>query len=206
MGVAIQEGSLFVKCDNPGCLEETCRLCQQAPHKDQTCEEAKAEKDKTNAHARVALAMNEAVMRSCPKCQIKIVKSTGCNKMVCTVTDCKTKFCYLCRKEIADYKHFCQTPHCTHETCGKCVLFGSTEEADKKARRDAALKEQSAIGDAAKDLKLLTPSPNKRKRERTHPVPVVQQPIIEPQPVIQAPPVPNPPAQEDQPARTCCIM
>ena len=76
--------------------------------------------------------------------------------------------------EITDYKHFCQTPHCTHETCGKCRLFSNTEEDDQKARREAAMKAQVAIGEAGKSLGLL--SPEKKENANAKPPPLVPQP------------------------------
>ena len=42
----------------------------------------------------------------CPKCGHGVEKSSGCNKMKCSV--CATYFCYLCGKDITDvgYEHF----------------------------------------------------------------------------------------------------
>ena len=130
----------------------------------------------------MANAMTEAVMRSCPGCQTKIVKSDGCNKMVCPVTRCKTKFCYVCRQKIDGYEHFCRTPHCQHKNCGKCVLFTNDKELDRIARREAGQKEQAAIGAAAANICLLSPpvkpkAKKCKKRNRAQAGPVQVRPV-----------------------------
>jgi len=38
------------------------------------------------------------------------------------------------------YNHFCQTPHCKHESCNKCQLYSNAEEDDMRASREAGLK------------------------------------------------------------------
>ena len=84
-------------------------------------------------------AMTKARVRECKKCNTRFYKTEGCNKMTCT---CNAKMCYICRKDISveQYNHFCQTPLCTHKTCGKCKLFTDTVEDDRLAMRDAGLK------------------------------------------------------------------
>lgn len=89
--------------------------------------------------------MSAAVIRNCPVCTVACFKEEGCNKMTCPNQSCptpgsntRTKFCYLCRVEIQDYKHFCQVPHCSHEECGKCRLFTDSKKDDRVARREAA--------------------------------------------------------------------
>ena len=83
--------------------------------------------------------MTKARVRECKKCNTRFYKIEGCNKMTCT---CDANMCYICRADITveKYNHFCQTPHCTHETCGKCKLFTDTVEDDRLAMRDAGLK------------------------------------------------------------------
>ncbi|CAB9503516.1 protein ligase RNF216 [Seminavis robusta] len=144
----------YVQCPGPGCYHKSCPLCKEDPHDGKTCQEFKAENERSNAHARIADAMSAAVMRSCPNCGTNIIKSAGCNKMKCS---CGTKFCYVCRQVIVDYSHFCLTPLCNHTSCGKCVLFTDSVADDRRARRDAGRKEQEALGAAAADLSLLSP-------------------------------------------------
>lgn len=104
----VDNDTKVVKC--PDCSLISCRLCGEEPHKNQSCEEAKAEREKSNVREKMANAMTEAVVRQCPGCKCKIMKSTGCNKMTCSNRNCQTKFCYVCRKKIRDYEHFCRAP------------------------------------------------------------------------------------------------
>lgn len=81
-------------------------------------------------------AISAAKIRSCPKCKKAYIKSDGCNKISC---GCGSKSCYVCRKQISDYAHFCQTPHCNHVSCGKCPLHTNDAEDDARAMREAGL-------------------------------------------------------------------
>ena len=74
----------------------------------------------------VELAMSLAIKRTCPRCNISFVKSSGCNKLTCV---CGYQMCYVCRKDIGNgegYRHFCEhfRPNggrgCTE--CSKCDL------------------------------------------------------------------------------------
>ena len=50
--------------------------------------------------------------------------------------------CYVCRAMIdkrVGYKHFCQKPHCQHQSCNGCPLYSNAEEDDKRAMREAGL-------------------------------------------------------------------
>ena len=198
--VVVPEAMMFVTCPNEACKHSSCKNCKERPHKNQTCAQAKSEAEKGDAHSRMADAMAAAVMRSCPGCQTKMIKSTGCNKMVCPVKRCQTKFCYLCRQQIEDYSHFCRTPHCTHEACGKCILFTDDEAMDRIARREAGQKEQQAIGKAAEDIGLLSPSAKPKARKRARRVRAQAQVQAQARPAVpaqaQVPRVVAPPAQE----------
>ena len=89
----------------------------------------------TKGRLTVEEAISQAVIRKCPKCRKAIMKSDGCNKIRCA---CGTFMCYLCQKSIQNYSHFCQTPHCTHGSCGICPLYTKAEEDDARAMRQAA--------------------------------------------------------------------
>jgi hypothetical protein len=119
-----------------------------------------------------------------------------------TCPSCKTLSCYLCRQEIADYTHFCQTFNCSHDSCGECILFTNSEQDDRRARREAGLKELANSGTVAADAGLLI-SPPQNKTAKTHQPPIEPVRILadnhralEPAPI----PVANPRAPEQQQA------
>ncbi|KAF2725899.1 hypothetical protein K431DRAFT_280629 [Polychaeton citri CBS 116435] len=83
-----------------------------------------------------------AIKRTCPKCNLSFIKSSGCNKLVC---NCGYTMCYICRKEVSTsegYGHFCQHfrpdgGRCAE--CERCELYGD-EDQDKvmeEARAEA---------------------------------------------------------------------
>ena len=100
----IDVDTLF-ECLNPNCEKVSCRKCKEHSHVPRTCEEAKKDKGLSARHA-VEEARSEAMMRSCPRCKVKIIKSAGCNKMTCS--NCGAVMCYVCKKDITgrNYEHF----------------------------------------------------------------------------------------------------
>ncbi|PGH02350.1 hypothetical protein AJ80_08872 [Polytolypa hystricis UAMH7299] len=111
------------RCQREDCRKVSCRLCNLESHVPQTCEEAK---DKGHpARQRVEEAMSKALIRTCPnpKCQLKIVKEDGCNRMMCV--RCRTMLCYLCKKDITKemYDHF-------RNTNSTCILHDTVSLAD----------------------------------------------------------------------------
>ncbi|KAJ0414935.1 hypothetical protein BJY00DRAFT_270423 [Aspergillus carlsbadensis] len=100
----IEEDREF-RCENPSCRVVSCRLCKERTHIPKTCEEARKDKGLSERHE-VEEAMSKALIRNCPKCQVKIVKEDGCNKMICP--QCHTSMCYVCKKDISKeaYSHF----------------------------------------------------------------------------------------------------
>lgn len=93
------------RCCNPDCEIVSCRLCKLESHVPLTCEEARKEKGVSERHL-VEEAMSEALIRNCPRCNVKIIKELGCNKMTCP--QCKGLMCYVCKKDITrqGYNHF----------------------------------------------------------------------------------------------------
>ncbi|EXJ84699.1 hypothetical protein A1O3_05369 [Capronia epimyces CBS 606.96] len=104
-------------CQNPGCSRATCRKCNKDSHLPKTCEENQNDGELSVRHV-VEEARSEAVMRTCPKCKVKIVKEFGCNKMVCT--NCHTMLCYECKADISatenPYHHY-------NKPGAKCLLY-----------------------------------------------------------------------------------
>jgi IBR domain, a half RING-finger domain len=97
------------ECLNPDCEKVSCRKCKEKSHVPRSCEEAKKDKGLSARHA-IEEARSEAMMRSCPRCKVKIIKSAGCNKMVCS--NCRAVMCYVCKKDITgrNYEHFGSGP------------------------------------------------------------------------------------------------
>lgn len=128
------------------CGFQSCRHCGEESHIPLRCDEVEKKKD-TDGRTRVEEAAAAAMIRRCPKCNQAVMKSDGCNKMTCS---CGVKFCYLCQKQVKDYSHFCQIPHCTHKDKKKCknkcpLWTGGTSADDEKASREAALAEATKL-------------------------------------------------------------
>ncbi|KAI9035619.1 E3 ubiquitin-protein ligase [Aspergillus affinis] len=96
-------------CQNPLCEKVSCRLCNDESHTPKTCQEAKQKKCLPERHT-VEEAMSEALIRNCPKCKVKIVRESGCNRMQCS--KCGSNMCYICRQDISHdlYNHFGKAP------------------------------------------------------------------------------------------------
>lgn len=131
------------RCCNPECEKVSCRLCNLPSHIPKTCTEAKKEEHLSARHL-VEEAMSEALMRTCPKCKVKIVKEDGCNKMVCT--KCRAMMCYVCKKDISKegYNHFNQGRFGPSEP-GKCAVHDNVgtdrhREEVENAQREAIQK------------------------------------------------------------------
>jgi hypothetical protein len=86
--------SLF-HCQNPTCLQHSCLKCQKPwpPHTQHVCHEPLLMSLRTAVEA----ARTAAIKRTCPRCGLSFVKSSGCNKLTCV---CGYAMCYLCRKAL----------------------------------------------------------------------------------------------------------
>ncbi|KAL7570694.1 hypothetical protein ACA910_017818 [Epithemia clementina (nom. ined.)] len=138
-------------CPMDDCKFESCRLCRLPWHsKEMTCDDARQKAYAQRGRHGIEEAMSMAKIRSCPTCHKAFLKETGCNKIQCT--GCQTLICYVCRQVISkeeNYRHFCQTPHCTHETCGKCRLWTKNDDQeDETAMRQAGLNAAAAMDEA----------------------------------------------------------
>lgn len=138
-------------CQNPGCEVVSCRKCRLESHLPKTCEQHKKENDLTALH-RVEEARSDAVMRTCPKCKVKIMKEDGCNKMICST--CRTYMCYECQEDLSKlgpnvYDHF-------NKPGAKCSLYDrvgvnrhevEADDAEREAIRKAK-EEDGSIDEA----------------------------------------------------------
>ena len=91
-----------LKCLNPDCLKESCRLCQEPNHIPLRCNEVE-KKSEVAMRTFIENYISEAVMRACHKCGKKFFKNTGCNKMTCI---CGATSCYACKAKDINYDHF----------------------------------------------------------------------------------------------------
>lgn len=131
-------GLKFV-CQNSECARASCISCCKAWTDIHICHESSLLALRTQ----VELAMSLAIKRTCPRCQMSFVKSSGCNKLTCV---CGYQMCYVCRKDIGSgegYRHFCEhfRPNggrgCTE--CSKCDLYRCEDDevVVKKAKEEA---------------------------------------------------------------------
>ena len=152
-------------CQNPDCSRSSCRKCHEASHLPKTCEEAKKEKGLSARHL-VEEARSEAMIRVCPKCQVKIVKEYGCNKMICTKCGCK--MCYTCRADISSgqrggYEHF-NAPGAKCKLYDEDVINRHQEEADE-AERQAVRKVREQNQDVDEDMLRVDLDKNGRRKD-----------------------------------------
>ncbi|KAJ5175331.1 uncharacterized protein N7482_001208 [Penicillium canariense] len=80
-------------CANPSCRRVSCTTCQKSWHDPHVCHEPLL----LDLRATVEAARTAAVKRTCPRCCLSFVKSSGCNKLTCV---CGYSMCYLCRKAL----------------------------------------------------------------------------------------------------------
>ena len=180
----VEVDSVF-DCQNPDCGLVTCRKCKERSHLPKTCEEVKKDKG-LGARHKIEEARSEAMMRTCPKCKVKLIKEYGCNKMICT--NCRAIMCYICQKDISGtgkeqgYDHF-------HRAGATCALHDTTGVDRHEAEADAA--ETAAIAEAKAeyediDERALQIETGKNKRRPS----VTQTPVMAPPPQLQGMPVP----------------
>jgi len=125
---------LKFRCRSPTCGIISCSLCFARWTDPHVCHETST---MSLRHA-IEAATTSAIKRTCPKCQLSFVKSSGCNKLVC---NCGYAMCYVCRNEIGKegYGHFCQHfrelgGRC--KECDRCDLY-IVEDEDAVVRRAA---------------------------------------------------------------------
>ncbi|KAG0134298.1 hypothetical protein HOY82DRAFT_481477 [Tuber indicum] len=197
------------KCQNPDCMEISCRLCNQKSHIPLTCKEY-AKDNKLDVRHRVEEAMTEALVRKCNKCSYPYIKEYGCNKIHCN--RCNTLQCYICSQTIKNYDHF--NDPARGGKIGNCPLFDNTEERHHDEVETAAKKamemlrvEHPELDD--EDLKIELSERVRKEEEAKRSRAAAANggiPLYQPQPARQpvAPPVrrrvPGPPPPAPPPA------
>ncbi|OKL62057.1 hypothetical protein UA08_02750 [Talaromyces atroroseus] len=150
-------------CKNPSCRQITCMTCHKPWRDPHTCEEPLQQSLRTTVEA----ARTAAVKRTCPRCNLSFVKSSGCNKLTCI---CGYSMCYICRKALnhrrggvgeddaadpdageSGYRHFCEhfrvIPGTRCTECNKCELYFAEDDeaiarkAGEKAEREWRLRQ-----------------------------------------------------------------
>ena len=134
-------------CRNPTCKRLSCLRCHHAWRDPHICYESARLSLRTTVEA----ARTAALKRTCPRCGVGFVKSSGCNKMVCV---CGYTMCYICRQGLGSsgpgredgegYRHFCQHFRPTGgrcKECDKCDLYKGEDE-DEIVRRAGMVAEK----------------------------------------------------------------
>lgn len=80
-------------CSHPSCGRVSCITCQKPWRDPHVCHEPLL----LDLRATVEAARTAAVKRTCPRCGLSFIKSSGCNKLTCI---CGYSMCYLCRKAL----------------------------------------------------------------------------------------------------------
>ncbi|KAK3690629.1 hypothetical protein LTR37_019073 [Vermiconidia calcicola] len=122
-----QHRGLKFTCRSPKCRKMSCVRCLARWKDPHVC----FENEKTSLRTAIESSATAAIKRTCPKCLLSFVKSSGCNKLVC---NCGYTMCYICRQEITSregYTHFCQHFRPTGGRCvecERCDLYGDEDE------------------------------------------------------------------------------
>lgn len=143
--VPVEEDREF-RCHNPECEEVSCRLCKAKTHIPMSCEEFKKETGVSERRV-IEEARTEALIRTCGKCQVRILKEEGCNKVICT--SCSAVLCDYCGKDISKvmYNHFDGQGRAppgvvTNGPGAKCPLY---DESNKRKDRQVEEAEKQAM-------------------------------------------------------------
>lgn len=80
-------------CAHPSCRRSSCMTCQKPWRDPHVCHEPLL----LDLRATVEAARTAAIKRTCPRCGLSFIKSSGCNKLTCV---CGYSMCYLCRKAL----------------------------------------------------------------------------------------------------------
>lgn len=144
-------------------LQVSCRLCKAKSHIPLTCDEFKKENGVSERRV-IEEARTEALIRTCGKCKVRILKEDGCNKVICT--KCYAVLCDYCGKDITKqmYNHFDGQGRAppgvnTDDKTGKCPLYDEShkrkDQQVDKAEKEAMAKVRAEHPDLSEeDLKI----------------------------------------------------
>ena len=141
----------------------SCRLCKAKSHIPLSCDEFKKENGVSERRI-IEEARTEALIRTCGKCKVRILKEDGCNKVICT--KCYAVLCDYCGKDITKqmYNHFDGQGRAppgvnTDDKTGKCPLYDESHKRKDlqvdKAEKEAMAKVRAEHPDLSEeDLKI----------------------------------------------------
>lgn len=141
----------------------SCRLCKAKSHIPLSCDEFKKENGVSERRI-IEEARTEALIRTCGKCKVRILKEDGCNKVICT--KCYAVLCDYCGKDITKqmYNHFDGQGRAppgvnTDDKTGKCPLYDEShkrkDQQVDKAEKEAMAKVRAEHPDLSEeDLKI----------------------------------------------------
>ena len=141
----------------------SCRLCKAKSHIPLSCDEFKKENGISERRV-IEEARTEALIRTCGKCKVRILKEDGCNKVICT--KCYAVLCDYCGKDISKqmYNHFDGQGRAppglnTDDKTGKCPLYDEShkrkDQQVDKAEKEAMAKVRAEHPDLSEeDLKI----------------------------------------------------
>ncbi|XP_017780617.1 PREDICTED: E3 ubiquitin-protein ligase RNF14-like isoform X2 [Nicrophorus vespilloides] len=78
--------------------------------------------------------------RTCPNCNLKIIKEDGSNKMTCM---CGNMMCYVCKASVQDYTHFNGQGGSNFNLC---PLYNNTREMHAANVRQRARDVMNEVG------------------------------------------------------------
>ena len=128
-----------------------------------SCDEFKKENGVSERRV-IEEARTEALIRTCGKCKVRILKEDGCNKVICT--KCYAVLCDYCGKDITKqmYNHFDGQGRAppgvnTDDKTGKCPLYDEShkrkDQQVDKAEKEAMAKVRAEHPDLSEeDLKI----------------------------------------------------
>ena len=137
-----------VKCLNPECGRDSCRMCKLSNHIPLTCEEYIAEMDISRRRVEEELTMSW--VRQCWNCKIDFERVGGCSIMTCP--KCANKTCYTCRKPYKGGQDVL-----LHRNCNRLDFSSNTrlhekelKETEEKIKRELREEEKDAVEDLFK--------------------------------------------------------
>lgn len=117
-------------CSNPSCRRQSCITCHKHWRDPHVCHEPLLLSLRTTVEA----ARTAAIKRTCPRCGLSFVKSSGCNKLICV---CGYSMCYLCRRALGP-------PLQAATNNGAAVLRRRARRARGRARRNRLRNQENA--------------------------------------------------------------